>query len=374
MKIMSFRPGNNQEKSLRSTVMIIDDQMTSRLILETIVKSIGSNINVRSFDNAETALEVARQNPPDLVLADFKMPQMDGIEFTRQMRALPDCNDVPVVIVTIYDDKSVLYKALDAGATDFLRKPVDHYECKVRCRNLLTLHRQQLIIRNRANILEAQVHLATEAIHTREKETLYRLARAGEFREGISGSRLLRMGRFAIIMAEELGMDTEQCRILEFAAPMHDIGKIGIPDTILKKAGQLDTDEYNIMKRHTTIGYEILKDSPSPYLQMGAVIALRHHERYDGKGYPDGMKAGDIPLVARIAAVADVYDALISKRVYKAAWPHEQALEYIMSARGEHLDPDCVNAFVAHEEEVIACTTQYENLQTGAVKHGTGSA
>lgn len=371
---MSFKSDYNHEKGLRSTVMIVDDQMTSRLILETIVKSIGSNINVRSFDNAETALEVARQNPPDLILADFKMPQMDGIEFTRQLRTLSVCSDIPVVIVTIYDDKSVLYKALDAGATDFLRKPVDHYECKVRCRNLLTLHKQQLIIRNRANILEAQVHLATEAIYTREKETLYRLARAGEFREGISGNRLLRMGRFAVIIAEGLGLDAEQCRILEFAAPMHDIGKIGIPDTILKKAGQLLTDEYEFMKRHTSIGYEILKDSPSPYLQMGAVIALRHHERYDGTGYPDGMKAEDIPLVARIAAVADVYDALISKRVYKDAWSHEEALEYITFARGRHLDPDCVNAFVAREQDIIACISQYENLQTTSTRQGVSSA
>lgn len=354
----SNRPSANN--SLNTTVMIVDDQMTSRLILETITKSIASNIEVRSFDNAKSALEIARIQPPDLILADFKMPRMDGIEFTRQLRCLPNCYDVPIVIITIYDDRSVLYQALDAGATDFLRKPVDHYECKVRCRNLLALHKQQRIIRNRANLLENRVHLATEAIHIREKETLYRLARAGEFRESISGRRLLRMGRFSAIMANAMGLAEEQCRIIEFAAPMHDIGKIGIPDTILKKPGRLTTEEFEVMKTHTTIGYEILKDSPSPYLQMGAVIALRHHEKFNGSGYPGGIVAYQIPLVARISAVADMYDALISERVYKPAWSHEDAYDYIISAAGTHLDPDCVNAFRNHYDAITECCDEFE--------------
>lgn len=358
---MDFSASPSQSNSLSASVMIIDDQMTSRLILETIIKSIASNIDVRSFDNAAAALKVARIQPPDLILTDFKMPNMDGIEFTRQIRCLPGCYDVPIVIITIYDDRTVLYKALDAGATDFLRKPVDHYECKVRCRNLLTLRKQQLIIKNRANALQNQVHLATEAIHMREKETLYRLARAGEFREGITGRRLLRMGSFAVIIAETLGLSEQECRILEFAAPMHDIGKIGIPDVILNKPGRLDAAEFEIMKKHTTIGYEILKDSPSPYLQMGAVIALRHHERFDGSGYPDGKEGEDIPLVARIAAVADVYDALISQRVYKKAWSHEEALDYLKSGRGTHFDPDAVDAFIKRHNDIMQCCKEFQN-------------
>lgn len=366
---MTFLTNTEPGNSLHSMVMIIDDQMTSRLILETIIKSIGSNINVRSFNNAKDALLVARETPPDLVLADFKMPEMDGIEFTKQLRCLPACSDVPVVIVTIYDDRAVLYKALDAGATDFLRKPVDHYECKVRCRNLLTLHKQQIIIRNRASLLESQVSQATDAIHNRERETLYRLARAGEFREGISGSRLLRMGRFCVLIAKALHMDEAQCRILEYAAPLHDIGKIGIPDYILNKPDKLDADEFVIMKQHTVIGYEILKDSPSPYLQMGAVIALRHHERYAGDGYPDGLAGEDIPLVARIAAVADVYDALISKRVYKEAWSYEEAFNYISSIRGQHLDPDCTDAILAQKNEIIACVEKFNSTDFSLPKY-----
>ncbi|MDZ7735772.1 MAG: response regulator [Gammaproteobacteria bacterium] len=360
--------------SLHSTVMIIDDQMTSRLILETIIKGIGNNINIHSFDNAETALEIAKDNPPDLILADFKMPNMDGIEFTCQLRSLAGCKDVPVVIVTIYDDRSILYKALDAGATDFLRKPVDHYECKVRCRNLLSLHKQQKIIRNRASVLEEHVSRATKAIHIREKETLYRLARAGEFREGTSGNRLLRMGRLSMLIGRAMGLSEEQCHVLEYAAPMHDIGKIGIPDNILKKPGKLDQDEFKRMKQHTLIGYEILKDSPSPYLQMGAVIALRHHERYDGTGYPDAIKGENIPQVARIAAVADVFDALISKRIYKKAWATDEALEYIHSVRGKHLDPECVDAFIRNQNDKISCINEFENGTTDIFIQGAGGS
>lgn len=358
---MDFSTSLSQSNNLNASVMIIDDQMTGRLILETIIKSIASNINVRSFDNAAVALEVARTEPPDLILTDFKMPDMDGIEFTRQIRCLPDCYDIPIVIITIYDDRTVLYKALDAGATDFLRKPVDHYECKVRCRNLLTLRKQQLIIKNRANVLQSQVHLATEAIHVREKETLYRLARAGEFREVNIGRHPLRMGKFAMIVAEALGLPEQECRILEFAAPMHDIGKIGIADAILNKPGRLDASELEAMKEHTTMGHELLKDSPSPYLQMGAIISLRHHEWFDGSGYPDGLKGEDIPLVARIAAVADVYDALISQRIYKDSCSHEEALDYLKSGRSTHFDPDAVDAFVKRYDDIIVCCTEFEN-------------
>lgn len=357
-----MNPATNrfQANALNSTVMIIDDQMTSRLILETVVKSIGNNINTRSFDNAVSALEVARLQPPDLILADFKMPGMDGIEFTRQIRQLPEGQDVPIVIITIYDEREILHQALDAGATDFLCKPVDHYECKARCRNLLSLHKQRQIVRNRADILEKQVRSATEAISNREKETLYRLATAGEFREAVSGRRLLRMGRFSVLIARELGLDERECRILEYAAPMHDIGKIGISDSILKKPGPLTAEEFETMKQHTTIGYEILKDSPSPYLQMGALIALRHHEHVDGSGYPGGLKDTQIPRVARISAVADVFDALISKRIYKEKWSFDAAFDYIDTASGTHLDTECVKAMLDNKEDVISIALEFE--------------
>ncbi len=337
-----------------ANVMIIDDQLTSRIILETIVQSIGTNIKVKTFDNAITALDVIASEPPDLIIADYKMPELDGVEFTRQLRTIPSCNDVPVIIITIIEEKTVMYQALEAGATDFLTKPVDHYECKVRCRNLLTMRQQQIIIKNRTHSLETKIKEATEQIHTRELETLYRLARAGEFKDSSTGMHLIQMARVSRIIAEEIGMDVNFCDVLEIAAPMHDIGKIGIPDDVLLKESELDEKEFEVMKTHTQIGYEILKDSPSPYLQMGAIIALNHHEKFNGEGYPNKLRGDVIPIEARIVAVADVFDALVSNRTYKDAWDLNDTIEHIIKLKFAQFDPDCANAVLKHADDIMA--------------------
>ncbi len=359
---------NKKNHPLIATVMVIDDQLTSRIIFKTVLQSIGDNIKVETFDNALTALKLAEANPPDLIIADYKMPRLDGVEFTRRLRMIPSCQDVPVVIITVIEDKSVMYKALEAGATDFLTKPVDHYECKVRCRNLLTMRRQQLIIRNRANSLETQVKDAVEKIHTREKEALLRLARAGEFKDRLTGMHLIRMSKISRIIADELGMSSDFCEIIEIAAPMHDIGKIGIPDKILLKPGPLNADEMDIMKTHTSIGHEILKDSPSPYLKMGAIIALNHHERFNGEGYPTGLHGEDIPMEARIVTTADIFDALTSTRPYKQSWTVEATLEEISRQKTRQLDPNCVDALFNTLDEIIAC--QEHAVEMANTKNG----
>lgn len=343
---------DNKNHPMVLTVMIVDDQSTERKILETIIKTVGDNVNIINFDNAHSAIESASENPPDLILTDYKMPEMNGIEFIKAIRKLPVCIDVPVVVVTVIDEKSVLYEALDAGATDFLIKPVDHYQCKVRCRNLLNLRKQQLIIKNRAISLEEKIIEKMDEIQIREKETLYRLARAGEFKDITTGKHLRRIGSITRTIAEKLGLSPELCTILEVASTIHDIGKIGIPETILCKAGPLTPEEELIMQKHTIIGHEILKESPSPYLQTGAVIALNHHERYDGEGYPNQLSGDDIPIEARIVAVADVYDALSSARIYKKAWTREETLKYIKDVRGTQLDPDCTDALINNLEEI----------------------
>ena len=333
-----------REHALLADVMVVDDQPTSRIILETVLKSIGGNLRISSFENPVSALLAAESNPPDLIVADYKMPQLDGLEFTRRIRALPACHDVPIVVVTVVDEKAVMYEALEAGATDFLTKPVDHYECKVRCRNLLTMRRQQLIIRNRAASLEVQIRQSADDIRMRERETLARLARAGAFKDYVSAGQLARIGRLSRAMAAELGFNARLCETLELAAPLHDIGKIGVPDHILLKPGHLTPEEREAMKSHARIGFEILKDSTSAYLSMGASIALSHHEAYDGSGYPAGAAGDEIPIMARIVAVADVLDALLSDRPYKRAWPFPDALTEIAKLRGTRLDPRCVDA------------------------------
>lgn len=351
---MTILLDHNKDHPMIANVMVIDDQLTSRIILETVIQSIGDNVKIRSFDNALDALKIAESDPPDLITVDYKMPELDGVEFTRRLRKLPSCTDIPVIVITIVEEKSIMYQALEAGATDFLTKPVDHYECKVRCRNLLTMRRQQIIIKNRARSLEAKVQDAIEQIHTREKETLYRLARAGEFKDGVTGRHLLQMANISRLIAEELGLDSRFCDTIEIAAPMHDIGKIGIPDNILLKDGKLDKKEFEIMKEHTQIGYEILKDSPSPYLQMGATIALNHHEHFGGGGYPRNLRNNDIPLEARIVTVADVFDALTNKRPYKEAWSIDEAIQEIESKSKTVFDPDCVKALIRKKEDIIS--------------------
>ena len=322
-----------------STVMIIDDQSISRMILQEIIWSLDENIQVESFSDPIKALESAKQHTPDLILTDYKMPGMDGVEFTLWLRRIPSCMDIPIIVITCVDDKTVRYRALEAGATDFLNKPIDHHECRARCRNLLRLRQQQQIIKDKARWLEREVEDTTRRITLREQETLLRLAKAGEYRDEDTGNHVIRMARYSRLIAVTLGRPPEECDLIEHAAPMHDIGKIGIPDNILLKPGKLTPQEMDIMQGHATIGYKILHDSPSCYLQTGAIIAQSHHEYFNGKGYPQGLKGQEIPLAARIVAVADVFDALVSKRPYKSSWPMQRALDYLVEQKERTVRP-----------------------------------
>ncbi|HEB95847.1 MAG TPA: response regulator [Sedimenticola thiotaurini] len=344
-----------------STVLIIDDQSISRMILEELIRSIDREIQVESFASPVKALEWAKGNSHDLVITDFKMPHMDGIEFTHWFRQIPSCVDIPLVIITCVDEKSVRYRALEAGATDFLSKPIDHYECRARCRNLLQLRRQQQIIKDRARWLEQEVFNKTHELEQREKETLLRLAKAGEYRDEDTGNHVVRMAEYAFLVAQEIGLEHELCEIIRHAAPMHDIGKIGVPDHILLKRGRLDSDEWARMQTHTRIGYEILRDSPSFFLKSGAIIALGHHERFDGSGYPQGLKGAEIPIEARVAAVADVFDALQSERPYKKAWGIDRTLEYMRQQRGRHFDPDCIDAFFSRLDRILSIRERFSD-------------
>jgi two-component system response regulator RpfG len=341
------------DEQRRPIVLIVDDQFTGRKILERLIQSIDPTLRVESFADPYEALERAAHTPPDLVLTDYKMPDLDGVDFIRNFRTTLNCADVPLVMITVVDDPEVRYKALDAGATDFLVRPIDQYECRVRCKNLLILRKQQKIIQNRASWLEEQVFIATRQIRNREKETLLRLAKAGEYRDEGTGNHVLRMAKYSRLIAEQLALSIGECEEIELAAPMHDIGKIGISDNILLKPGTLNIEERKIMDTHTIIGHEILKDSPSRYLQLGAVIALAHHEKYNGTGYPNGLQGNRIPLSARIVAVADVYDALTTARPYKSPWSSEDAIDFIREQSGQHFDPQCTKAFLDKIDAVL---------------------
>ncbi len=333
-------------------VLNVDDQSTSRDILTQVIKNINPNIQVIEKSNPEQALEWATQHTSNLVFVDYLMPELNGVDFVRLLKALPNYEAVPVIMITIRKDTETRYAALDAGVTDFISKPIDVYECQARCKNLLTMHQQHIALEIKSHLLESMVNAATVEIKAREKETLMRLARAGEYKDFDTALHLQRMSLYSRALAEEIGLSEEEVEIIELAAPLHDIGKIGIPDSILLKKGPLDDNEWKLMRKHPLIGYEILQDSPSKYLQKGSEIALAHHERFDGTGYPYSLKGKDIPLSARIVAIADVFDALTSVRPYKEAWSIDKALGYIRDESGKHFDPDLVIAMLSMRKQL----------------------
>jgi two-component system response regulator RpfG len=346
-------------RAQRNTVLIIDDLFSSRLLLAEIVRQIDGKLNLELFDTPSRALEFARNNRVDMILTDYKLPEFDGVQLVRQLRALPHCVDVPIVVITVVDDRRVRYEALEGGATDFLIKPLDEHETRARCANLLELRRHKIVLSDQARVLQYQVDKSIAEIHERELETLNKLAKAGEFRDRTTGNHLARMAKYSHLIGANLGLAPETVHVLEVAAPMHDIGKIGIADAILLKEGPLTSEEDAVMKTHPRIGYDILKGSPSKYLSMGAIIALGHHERFDGSGYPNGLHGEDIPIVARVVAIADVFDALVSERPYKHAWNIEEGFAYLESQKGKHFDPRCVEAFLSGADRVREIQRQY---------------
>lgn len=347
---------------LSKNVLIIDDQSIGRNILKKVVQQISEHLNITTLSGPMEAMNWLKSHEPHLIITDYRMPEMNGVEFIREVRKNKKCEQVPIVMITVVSEKQTRYEALDAGATAFLTRPIDQIECRTTCRNLLKMYEQQQIIQDRANWLARQVELATEKITEREKETLLRLARAGEYRDEGTGNHVIRMAKYSRLIAEQLGtFSAQECEDIEYAAPMHDIGKIGIPDGVLLKKGRLNEHEWEIMKTHASIGHDILADSQSKYMQIGAIIALNHHERMDGKGYPNGLAGEEIPLIARIVAVADVFDALVSSRSYKPAWSIEDAVEFIQQNSGSHFDPDCVDAFMARLDEVKKIKLTYQD-------------
>lgn len=333
-------------------IVIVDDVETNLVLLRHFITQLGESHAVHSFTDPLQALAHCRQQVPDLLIVDYMMPTLDGIALIERLRAMPGRADTPVLMVTANDELAVRHRALEAGANDFLTKPLDKLEFRARMRNMLALRASQRRLEDRASWLAEEVLKATEEISRREHETIVRLSRAAEFRDPETGDHIQRMAHYSWMIAVRMGLPLEEQQLILQAAPMHDVGKVGIPDHILLKPGKLTDEEFAVMKQHPVIGHSILSDSSSPLLQMAAAIALSHHEKYDGSGYPLGLKADAIPIVGRIVAVADVFDALTSARPYKPAWEMERALDFMRAQRGLHFDPACVDVFLGQLDEV----------------------
>lgn len=334
-------------------VLIVDDSRSSLALIGSIVEDCIEGTIELCLDPI-AALTKCDQHQFDLVIVDNVMPEMDGIAFTANLRARPAYRTIPIVMVTSDLDKTVRLDAIKAGATDFLHKPFDPIELQARVTNLLALRQAQVELADRALQLTREVERATAHLLAREEEIIERLSRAIEYRDGDTGDHVSRVALISRMIGEAIGMSPSRCRMLYLAAPLHDIGKIGIADAILTKPGKLTDEEMARMREHVNIGARILERGTSELIRMAELIAQSHHERWDGTGYPDRLSGSDIPIEARIVAIADVFDALCSERPYKKAWPIEKAYAEIIRSSGTHFDPNCVAAFRSRWTEILS--------------------
>ena len=326
--------------------MLVDDSRSSLSHLKRVLECHG-DVDGRAFEDVDLALEEAGRIRFDLVIVDHIMPKMDGVAFIRLLRDRPNYAQVPIVMLTASSSQAVRLQALEAGATDFLPKTSSGFELSVKLRNLVALSRAVRERDDRADRLTREIEVATRKVHEREEEMIFRLSLAVEYRDNDTGDHTLRVARYSRMIAEELGLPPEECRSIYLAAPLHDIGKVAVPDQVLLKPGRLTEDETAIVRTHAAVGERILGDSTSDLMRLAAEIAGHHHERWDGRGYPMRISGDAIPLSARIVAVADVFDAMTTVRPYKAAMPVDEALDCLEAERGGHFDPRCLDAFMA---------------------------
>lgn len=334
----------------RKRVLVVDDDAANREHLEVDLSKMDLDVVLSS--NGSDALAMLTQ-AHDLVLIDVMMPFMDGFELTRRIRSESVVSDIPICMVTALLDMDTRLRAVEAGANDFIAKPVDKTELRVRVISLLKLKESQDEVRDyrtqiekQNSILDARVRKRTGELEDARLEILLRLARAAEYRDEDTAQHTQRVGRRAGLLGRAIGLPEEECKMLELAGPLHDIGKIGISDSILLKPGKLSTHEFDVMKSHTTIGAKMLAASKIPVLIKAEEIALSHHEKWDGSGYPAGLSGEAIPLSGRILAVVDVFDALSNDRPYRKAWSRDAVLDHLLEGAGSHFDPDVVASFV----------------------------
>jgi putative two-component system response regulator len=331
-------------------ILVVDDEPTNVQLMERILDRAGYG-NITSTSDPESVLALVDELEPDLLLLDLMMPRVDGFEIMGSLRA--SAREVPVLVLTADATQEVKRRALRAGARDFLTKPFDVDEVLLRIANMLDIRFLTVRLTDQNAALEDRVRERTHELEESHIEMFERLALAAEYRDDDTGQHTRRVGRMAALLAQELGLEIDLVRRLERSAGLHDVGKIGVPDSILLAPRKLTPEEFEVVKTHTVIGAKILSGSRSPLMIMSEEVAWSHHERWDGRGYA-GIAAEEIPLVGRITTVADVFDALTHERPYKQAWPLDEAVAEIRSQRGQQFDPRVVDAFVAIEDEIAA--------------------
>jgi len=363
----------------KPAVLIVDDSPENIAIISSLLKE---TYRVKAATSGELALAlVSGANPPDLVLLDIVMPGMDGYEACRRMKADPASADIPIIFLTARSEALDEEMGLGLGAIDYITKPISPPIMMARIRTHLRLKNVSDFLKDKNAYLESEVARRTEEIGMVQDATMIALGSLAETRDNETGNHIRRTQCYIKALAEKLAdhprfrkqLSTENIHLLYKSAPLHDIGKVGIPDTILRKAGKLDEKEFEIMKRHTVLGRDAIfaaekrLDSPNTFLAMARELAWSHHERWDGKGYPRGLSGDEIPLPGRLMAIPDVYDALISKRVYKKAYTHEEAVDFIKAGDGRQFDPDILEAFLEISETFRDIASGLEDAEEAEV-------
>jgi len=365
-------------------IMILDDEPVNIKVVQKYLMLAGYRHFLTSVDPVPVVSMVSAEMP-DVIVLDVMMPLISGLDILRELRGDERLAHIPTIVLTASDNEETRLKALELGATDFLSKPVNSAELIVRVRNALLIKAHHDHLKHYAQELSEQVRRRTAELTASRLELIHCLARAAEYRDNETGRHVARVGRYAGIVARQLQLDEEFVELIENAAPLHDMGKMGIPDSILLKPGKLTPDEFEAMqkhcvygkrtcepmsfdewrafKSHTFLGEMIMDARSSPIITMAAKIALTHHEKWDGSGYPLGLSGQDIPLAGRIVAVADVFDALSSKRPYKPAFPTDRCFEIMEEGRGTHFDPTVLDAFLDCREAVVQVQMEYVDVE-----------
>jgi putative two-component system response regulator len=357
----------------QAVILVVDDAPQNLALMDDLLSD---DYTVKVAPNGLRALKIAGTAPqPDLILLDIMMPDMDGYEVCRRLKDAAETRNIPVIFLTARGEVADEQRGFDVGAVDYITKPISAPIVLARVRTHLTLHAASIFLTDQNAYLERELEKRTEETRMVEEATVLALTSLAETRDNETGNHILRTQRYIRALAEALRghprfahyLCDETIALLYKSAPLHDIGKVGIPDRILLKPGRLDADEFEIMKTHAALGYAAIRRAvervgrPVAFFQTAGEIALSHQEKWDGSGYPQGLAGESIPISARLMALADVYDALISKRVYKEAFSHARALEIILEGRGSHFDPDLVDAFLSIQYECLDIATQYSD-------------
>lgn len=340
---------NDNSHDRQRTVLVVDDTSDNISLLN---EALMDTYSIKVAKSGRKAIEIARSMPVDLILLDVMMPEMDGFETCRQLKQDPQTRRIPVIFVSARGEAEDESMGFACGCVDYITKPIRAAIVRARVKTHLALYDQNLT-------LDEMVRRRTVELTETRLEILNRLGRAAEYRDNETGMHVVRMSRYARIIALEYGLPADEAEQLFNVAPMHDVGKIGIPDKVLLKPGKLDEEEWKIIRSHCDIGRKIIGHHASRLLQDAATVAHTHHEKWDGSGYPRGLKGTDIPLFSRIVALVDVFDALTSERPYKKAWPVEEAVAEIQRGSGLHFDPDVVRAFLRQLTEIYAVKEQF---------------